>query len=128
MISIVVYRMIILGGALLLATGLAAQKPAIDLISSHHQYKHPEAIIDTGYAVNPLARVPVLMEATTPQTQNKPKEAERKPRRQIGPSFDSIFFRTESEDSSKEKSPVKISLFNRKYNPVKIFISIIALK
>ena len=128
MISIVVYRMIILGGALLLATGLAAQKPAIDLISSHHQYKHPEAIIDTGYAMNPLARVPVLIEAPTTQTQNQATEAERKPRRQFGPSFDSIFYKNDPEDKSKEKPPVKTSLFNRKYNPMKIFITIIALK
>jgi hypothetical protein len=57
--------MIILGGALQLATGLAAQKPAIDLISSHRQFKHPEAIIDTGYAGNPQAKNPVLYEAAT---------------------------------------------------------------
>jgi hypothetical protein len=128
MISIVVYRMIILGGALLLATGLFAQKPAIDLISSHHQYKHPEAVIDTGYAMKPLARVPVLIKAPTPQNQNLATEAEKKPRRQIGPSFDSFFYKNETEDKSKEKSPVKTSLFNRKYNPIKIFITIIALK
>lgn len=120
--------MIILGGALFLAMGLSAQKPAIDLISSHHQYKHPEAIIDTGYAVNPLARGPVSYDTPAPETRNLESETERKPRRQLGPSFDSIFFRSEPEDSPKEKSPVKISLFNRKYNPIKIFISIIALK
>ncbi len=120
--------MIILGGALLLATGLFAQKPAIDLISSHHQYKHPEAVIDTGYAMNPLTRVPVLIKAPTPQNQNQATEAEKKTRRQIGPSFDSIFYKNETEDKSKEESPVKTSLFNRKYNPIKIFITIIALK
>lgn len=128
MTRIVVYRMIILGGALLLATGLSAQKPAIDLISSHRQFKHPEAIIDTGYAENTLAKEPVLFEAATIQTRSQAAEAERKPRRQLGPSFDSVFYKSEPEDHPKENSPLKISLFNRKYNPLKIFISIIALK
>ena len=58
--SIVVYKMIIVIGALILTNGLAAQKPAIDLISSHQQNRHPEAIIDTGYAANPLIREAIL--------------------------------------------------------------------
>ena len=71
--SIVVYKIIIALGALILAAGLTAQKPTIDLITSHHQHKHPEAIIDTGFAVNPLVREPVLVQAPPVQNQNLTK-------------------------------------------------------
>ncbi len=126
--SIVVYRIIIVTGFLILTTGLTAQKPAIDLISSHQQYRHPEAIIDTGYAVNPLVRKPALVQVPTAQNQNLTDESGKKKRRQIGPSFDSIFQKKETESTMHEKPPVKISLFNRKYNPIRIFIYITAFK
>ncbi|MEA3476757.1 MAG: hypothetical protein U9R60_01135, partial [Bacteroidota bacterium] len=122
---IVVYKMIILIGALLLATGLKAQKPAIDLISTHQQYKHPESIVDTGYAVNPLIREPLLIQAPPSQNEKLTEESEKKKRRQIGPSLDSLFQKKETERKSPEKAPVKTSLFNRKYIPMKIFIFII---
>ena len=126
--SIVVYKMIIVIGALILAKGLAAQKPAIDLISSHQQNRHPEAIIDTGYSVNPLVREMILIE--TPPAENKKLkgESEKKTRRQIGPSLDSLFQKEDNDNIKQEKQPVKISLFNRKYNPIKFLIYIIAIK
>ena len=126
--SIVVYKMIIVIGALILAKGLAAQKPAIDLISSHQQNRHPEAIIDTGYAANPLIREAILIE--TPPAENKKMkgESEKKRRRQIGPSLDSLFQKEDNDNIKQEKQPVKISLFNRKYNPIKFLIYITALK
>ena len=126
--SIVVYKMIIVIGALILAKGLAAQKPAIDLISSHQQNRHPEAIIDTGYSANPLVREVILIE--TPPAENKKLkgESEKKRRRQIGPSLDSLFQKEDNDNIKQEKQPVKISLFNRKYNPIKFLIYIIALK
>ena len=126
--SIVVYRIIIVTGFLILTTGLTAQKPAIDLISSHQQYRHPEAIIDTGYAVNPLVREPTLVQVPPAQNQDLTDESGKKKRRQIGPSFDSIFQKKKTERTMHEKPPVKISLFNRKYIPIKIFIYITALK
>jgi len=126
--SIVVYKMIIVIGALILTKGLAAQKPAIDLISSHQQNRHPEAIIDTGYAANPLIREAILIE--TPPAENKKMkgESEKKRRRQIGPSLDSLFQKEDNDNIKQEKQPVKISLFNRKYNPIKFLIYITALK
>ena len=126
--SIVVYKMIIVIGVLILTKGLAAQKPAIDLISSHQQNRHPEAIIDTGYAANPLIREAILIE--TPPAENKKLkgESEKKRRRQIGPSLDSLFQKEDNDNIKQEKQPVKISLFNRKYNPIKFLIYIIALK
>jgi hypothetical protein len=125
---IVVYKMIIVIGALILAKGLAAQKPAIDLISSHQQNRHPEAIIDTGYSANPLFREVILIE--TPPAENKKMkgESEKKRRRQIGPSLDSLFQKEDNDNIKQEKQPVKISLFNRKYNPIKFLIYITALK
>jgi hypothetical protein len=125
---IVVYKMIIVIGALILAKGLAAQKPAIDLISSHQQNRHPEAIIDTGYSANPLVREVILIE--TPPAENKKLkgESEKKTRRQIGPSLDSLFQKEDNDNIKQEKQPVKISLFNRKYNPIKFLIYIIAIK
>ena len=126
--SIVVYKMIIVIGALILTKGLAAQKPAIDLISSHQQNRHPEAIIDTGYTVNPLARQPVLLQASPSQNQKLSDESEKKRRRQIGPSLDSLFQKEDSGSTREEKPPVKISLFDRKYNPIKFLIYITTLK
>jgi hypothetical protein len=126
--SIVVYRIIITSGFLILATGLLAQKPAIDLISSHQQYRHPEAIIDTGYAVNPLVRETVLIQTPPAENQKLKGKSEKKKRRQIGPSLDSLFQKKDSGNIKQKKSPVKISLFNRKYNPIKFLIYIIALK
>ena len=126
--SIVVYKMIILIGALILASGLMAQKPVVDLVSSHHQNKRPEAIIDTGYAVNPLVRAPLILQAPPSQNEKMTEESEKKRRRQIGPSIDSLFQNKEAERKSQEKVPVKTSLFNSKYNPIKILIYIIVLK
>jgi hypothetical protein len=113
---------------LILTKGLAAQKPAIDLISSHQQNRHPEAIIDTGYATNPLIREAILIK--TPPVENKKLkgESEKKRRRQIGPSLDSLFQKEDKDKIKQEKQPVKISLFNRKYNPIKFLIYITALK
>ena len=120
--------MIIVIGALILAKGLTAQKPAIDLISSHQQNRHPEAIMDTAYAANPLVREAILIE--TPPAENKKLkgESEKKTRRQIGPSLDSLFQKEDNDNIKQEKKPVKISLYNRKYNPIKFLIYIIALK
>ena len=126
--SIVVYKMIVVIGILILTKGLAAQKPAIDLISSHQQNRHPEAIIDTGYAANPLIREAILIK--TPPVENKKlkDESEKKGRRQIGPSLDSLFQKKDKGNIKQEKQAVKTSLFNRKYNPIKFLIYIIALK
>ena len=126
--SIVVYKITILIGFLILATGLLAQKPAIDLISSHQQYRHPEAIIDTAYSVNPLVRDAVLVQTPLAENQKLKGKSEKKRRRQIGPSLDSLFQKKDTGTIKQEKSPVKISLFNRKYNPIKFLIYIIALK
>ena len=126
--SIVVYKIIIVIGVLILANGLAAQKPAIDLISSHQQNRHPEAIIDTGYSATPPLREGFLTPTPPVHKQNQRVDTEKKKRRQIGPSLDSLFQKEDSGDIKQEKAPLKISLFNRKYNPIKFLIYITALK
>ena len=126
--SIVVYKITILLGTLLLTTGLMAQKPAIDLISSNHQYRHPEAIIDTGYAVNPPVREAVLKQVPPVQNQKQKAKSEKKKRRQIGPSLDSLFQKGEIKAPEQNKSPAKVSFFDRRFNLIKILIYITALK
>ena len=126
--SIVVNRILIVSWFLILASGLTAQKPAIDLISSHQQNRHPEVIIDTGYAENLPVR-DFFFTPTPPVSKQNPKvETEKKKRRQIGPSLDSLFQKEDSGDIRQEKAPLKISLFNRKYNPIKFLIYITAFK
>ena len=126
--SIVVYKIAILICLLVLSTGLMAQKPAIDLISTHHQYRHPEAIMDTGYTVNPSVREAVLDNTSPAQEQKLKAESEKKKRRQIGPSIDSLFQNEESTSPARKKSPMKISMFFHRYNPIKFIIYITALK
>jgi len=126
--SIVVYKMIILIGALILNTDLMAQKPVIDLISSQHQHKQPELVVDTGYAENPVEREAFVLKAPPSQNEKLIEDSEKKRRRQIGPSMDSLFQKKETESKSNEEAPVKATLLNKKYNPVKFFIYIIALK
>ncbi len=128
--SIVVYRILIVSWFIILASGLTAQKPAIDLISSHRQNRHPEAIIDTGYAVTPLFRDGFLTPTAPVQNKNSylREETEKKKRRQIGPSFDSIFQKEETRSPSREESPVDTSFSNRKFNPIVIIFFITALK
>jgi hypothetical protein len=126
--SIVVYIIAFLLWFLTLPTGLMAQKPAIDLISSHHHYRHPEAIIDTGYAVNPPLREAVLYQSSPEQNKELARESDKKKRRQIGPSLDSLFQKKDSKASEKEKSAVKISYYHKRLNPLKFIIYITALK
>ena len=126
--SIVVYKVTILSGFLLMSTGLLAQKPAIDLISSNHQYRHPESIIDTSYTVNPPVRDAVLKTIPPAQEQKKTSKTRRKKRRQIGPSLDSLLHNGESKSHTREKNQAKVSFFNKRLNPVKFIIYITALK
>ena len=125
--NIVVYIITLLACLLIPNTGLMAQKPAIDLISSHHHYKHPEAIIDTGYTVNPPVREAVLNQPTPVQDQEAKARSEKKKRRQIGPSLDSLFQKEEIKTPPREKSPAKVKFFSRKFNPLKILIFITAI-
>jgi hypothetical protein len=126
--SIVVYKITILSCFLLLSTGLMAQKPAIDLISSHHKYRHPESIIDTLYTVHAPEKEAVLQQLPSEQDQKTTVTSKRKKRRQIGPSLDSLFHKEEGRDSAREKSPAKISFFDKRINPIKFLIYITALK
>ena len=126
--SIVVYRMTILIGALMLTGSLMAQKPAIDLISTCQQYRHPEALVDTGYAMNPALREADIIEAPRQQEVKSKDETRKKKRRQIGPSLDSIFQKEEAKAPEREDSTAKISYTNKRFNPLKIMIFIIAIK
>jgi hypothetical protein len=122
--SIVVYKITIVTGFLFLATLLEAQKTGIDLISTFQQSRHPEAIIDTGSALNPTIRKTAKFEVPSVQKQNMTVQYEKKSSRMLGPSFDSLFHKEEHEKAHREKSAAKISFLNRKFNPLKILIYI----
>ena len=126
--SIVVYIIAFLLWFLTIPNGLMAQKPAIDLISSHHQYRHPEAIIDTGYAVNPPLREAVLYQPDPEQNKELAREPDKKKRRQIGPSLDSLFQKEETSKPEKGNPGVKISYYHKRLNPLKFILYITALK
>lgn len=115
-------------GAWILASALSAQKPAIDLITSHQQYKHPEAIIDTGYAMNPPVADSLPVQVRSTPNQDLKGKAKKKRHRQIGPSLDSLFHNREAERRSRKESPEKTTSYRKKYNPLNIYLHIIALK
>ena len=126
--SIVVNKLIVATVFLIFTAGLYGQKPAIDLISSHQQYRHPEAIIDTGSNVTPIVRVQDSSKFPPAQNENRKIETDKKRRRQIGPSLDSIFQKEKIKRNTPEKPHVNISLLFRKYYSLRIFIYITALK
>jgi len=111
--------MILTIGLLVLAISLSAQKPAIDLIPSSQHFTQPEAIVDTSFALDSLVYKSKYDQAPAVQ---------KKVRRQIGPSIDSLLRKPESRNTKSIKTTGSISLYIRKFNPVKFFISIIALK
>jgi hypothetical protein len=125
--SIVVNKILVVTGFLILTTVLEAQKPAIDLISTYQQNRHPEAIVDTGFALKPLVRETIQVQAPPVQTRKLTDDSGKKRRHQIGPSLDSIFQKEDKRSNEKDKASVKISFFNRKYNPLKILIYITAI-
>jgi hypothetical protein len=131
--NIVVYRIIIVISAMVLASGLKAQKPSIDLITSHQQHRQSETMIDTGHIEYPPEPEPNMIQLSHEGEQKIKDRPEKKKHRQIGPSLDSIFPHREAiqnaktKDSMKKKAPIKVTLWNRKYNPVKFLIYIIAL-
>lgn len=126
--SIVVYIILFLSCLLLFASSLAAQKPAIDLISSSHQQRHPETRADTAYVVNPPVRAGFLTPAPPVQNQKSSLKEDKKKGHQIGISLDSLFQKEESRSTTRESTPVRISLFMKRYNPMRLIIFIIAVK
>ena len=126
--NIVVYKIAFLSCFLLLGMELMAQKPAIDLISSHHHHRHPEAVIDTAYTVNPPVRDAVLKQLPPVQEKKQTGKQARKKKRQIGPSLDSLFHKEESKTPAREETQANTSLINRRFIPVKFLMFIIAIK
>lgn len=113
--SIVVNKLIVAALLFIAATGLEGQKPAIDLISSYQQYRHPEAIIDTGNNVKPMVLEQDSLNVPSSQNENRNTETGKKSRHQIGPSLDSLFHKE------------KIVQIIKQYQFLKIFIYITAL-
>jgi len=126
--NIVVYKIVIAIGVLTRISTLAAQKPAIDLISSHQQYRHPEAVIDTGFSIHPTNHETIFIQPAPKKEQKLKDESGKKKPRQIGPSFDSIFHNKEDADSKQKKIKTKSSLHSRSISLFRLLIYITALK
>ena len=126
--NIVVYKIIITIGFLALSISLSAQKPSIDLIPSSHQPMQHAAIIDTSSTLDSMVQKTIDTWTPAVLEKNARRENVKKERWQIGPSMDSLFRKTEARKEERSKTTRSISLSIRKYNPVKFFISIIALK
>jgi hypothetical protein len=126
--SIVVNKLIVAALLFITATGLEGQKPAIDLISSYQQYRHPEAIIDTGNNVKPMVLEQDSLNVSSSQNENRNTETGKKKRHQIGPSLDSLFQKEKIKRNAGEKQQMKIAQIIKQYQFLKIFIYFTALK
>jgi len=112
---------------LMIISMLTGQKPAIDLLPSSHQYKHPAAIVDTSSANDTLTGIIFLQRPQTIDTDTLKTETEKKNHFQFGLNLDSIFKNGEFRKIQKGKSsglfPKQIKIIN----PIKLFIFITAL-
>jgi len=126
--NIVLYRISSLLGLLLISFTLAAQKPVIDLIPSSHRVLRSGAMIDTSLAIDSLAPENTIDQPSAVQRKNKGRTKTTKERRQIGPSMDSLLRKPEKKQAANVKSTGNFPYYIRKLNPVKFFISMIALK
>lgn len=107
-------------------TILYGQKPALKLMPTSHHYVHPEAMIDTSFANDSLYKyVPSPLPKFIDTLKADPV---KKVRRQIGPSFDSIFNKEETRRFSGGLRSNSFTLHIRYLNPIKLFIHITALK
>ena len=113
---------------LMISLSLAAQKPVIDLIPSSHQVLRSGAMIDTSLAIDSLAPEYIPDQPSAVQDKYKGRKKTNKERRQIGPSMDSLLRKPADKNAAGVKSTGNIPYYIRKLNPVKFFISMIALK
>jgi hypothetical protein len=126
--NIVLYKVILAVSLSLITCRLAAQKPSIDLIPCSHQVLQTESMIDTSIATDSLLWQNGFSQPPAGQEENTSREKINKEPRRIGPSMDSLFRKSENRNAKTTKTTGNISLYLRKFNPVKVFISIIALK
>lgn len=125
--NIVLYKIVLMAGMLMTITILYGQKQTIKLLPTSHHYMHPEAMIDTSFANDSLYKyvpspLPQFFDIDTLKADPK-----KKVRRQIGPSFDSIFNKEETRRFSGGLRSISIPLHIKFLNPIKLFIHISAL-
>jgi hypothetical protein len=126
--NIVLYKIVLMAGMLMTITILNGQKPTISLLPSSHHYMHPEAMIDTSITSDSLAQ---FFPCPLPQFNEDDilkADPVKKVRRQIGPSFDSIFNKEEARRISGGNGSNSFPLYMKYLNPIKLFIHITALK
>ena len=126
--NIVVYKIVLMAGMLMTITILYGQKPTISLLPSSHHYVQREAKIDTSFNSDSLFKyvpspLPLFIDIDTLKA-----DPVKKVRRQIGPSFDSIFNKEEARRFSGGHRSNSFPLHIKYLNPIKLFIYITALK
>jgi hypothetical protein len=126
--NIVLYKIVLLAGMLMTITILHGQKPTLRLLPSSHQYMHPEPRIDTSFTNDSLSK---YIPSPTPKyfdIDTLKADPVKKVRRQIGPSFDSIFNKEETQRISRGIRSRSFPLHIKFLNPINLFIHITALK
>lgn len=103
------------------------QKPAIDLLPSSHQYKHPAAIIDTSFANDTLTFLAPFQEPDSSASDSLMFKKEKKRHFQFGLNLDSILHKGEVRKNQVGTRSGLFPLFIKKLNPIKLFIYITAL-
>jgi hypothetical protein len=115
---IVVYKITIIAGLILTGSLLNAQKHSIGLMPVSHQYRHPEAVIDTCFAIDSLGQ-------STPRVQSPVKQEKVAP---LEPEATKVPLFVPIPRKAPGKISVNLMLFIREFNPLKLIINITALK
>jgi len=125
---IVLYRLALMAGMLVMMTSMAGQKPTIDLLPSSHQYKHPEAMIDTTLYTDTLVQVLPPGQPQFLYRDSLEKKTQKKEFLNFGLSIDSIFQKKETKIKYHGVDSGRFPLILKLFNPIKLFIHITAIK
>ena len=117
-----------MAGMLVMMTSMAGQKPTIDLLPSSHQYKHPEAMIDTTLYTDTLVQVLPPGQPQFLYRDSLEKKTQKKEFLNFGLSIDSIFQKKETKIKYYGVDSGWFPLILKLFNPIKLFIHITAIK
>ena len=125
--NIVLYRLTFAIGILMAVNLAKAQKPAIDLLPSSHQYMHPAAILDTSSVNDTLIHIVPFISPDTVNTDSLKVKKEKKRQFQFGLNLDSILHKGEVRKNQVGSRSGLFPLIMKNLNPIKLFIHITAL-
>ena len=106
-----------------------AQKPAYELLPATHALVHPEALVDTCHSTDSLERITVTgpYEPVLDQDLRK-KKTSREENRKRTFNLDSLFRKQNKKKAQASDQTGNHTLYIKKYNPIRLFILITALK